>query len=177
MAASNSTPSSLLSLAKKIGATALMSAQNRGELLLVELREEQTRLIELLIWVAAVGFLGVMFVLTLTAAVIYLFPEPRRVYAAMGFSAFYLLGTVLALLNLKAILKSAKAPFPDSLDEIRKDRAWLESLKERNWRSGKSPCSCEVKSTGRPSNSKSPTRNILRPWSKNASSRSGVPAV
>jgi uncharacterized membrane protein YqjE len=129
MAASNSTPSSLLSLAKKIGATALMAAQNRGELLLVELREEQTRLIELLIWVAAVGFLGVMFVLTLTAAVIYLFPEPRRVYAAMGFSAFYLLGTVLALLNLKAILKSAKAPFPDSLDEIRKDRAWLESLK------------------------------------------------
>jgi hypothetical protein len=51
------------------------------------------------------------------------------VYAAMGFSAFYLLGTVLALLNLKALLKSAKAPFPDSLDEIRKDRAWLESLK------------------------------------------------
>jgi uncharacterized membrane protein YqjE len=129
MAESNSTPSSLLSLAKKIGATALMAAQNRGELLLVELREEETRLIELLIWVAAVGFLGAMFVLTLTAAIILLFPEHWRVYAAMGFSAFYLLGTVLALLNLKAILKSAKAPFPSSLDEIRKDRAWLESLK------------------------------------------------
>ena len=129
MAETNSNPPSLFSLGKRIAATALMAAQNRGELLLVELREEETRLVELVIWVAAVSFFGIMFALALTGTIIFLVPEEWRVYAAGGFSVLYFLGTVLALLNLKALLKRAKSPFPDSINELNKDREWLESLK------------------------------------------------
>ena len=35
----------------------------------------------------------------------------------------------LALLNLKALAKSASTPFAGSIEEIKKDAEWLESLK------------------------------------------------
>lgn len=108
------------------GASAL---QNRGELFLVELQEEKNRVIELFIWAAAICFFGVMFIVVLTATIIFLVPEDQRVYAAGGFAVFYLVCSILALLNLKALVKSASLPFADTISEVKKDREWLESLK------------------------------------------------
>ena len=46
-----------------------------------------------------------------------------------GFALLYLVATILALLNLKALVKSAAVPFAETVSEVKKDREWLESLK------------------------------------------------
>ena len=122
-------PLTLFSLTRKAVLTGLAALQNRGELFLVELQEEKNRVIELFIWIVAVCFLGMMFAIVLTATVILLCPEGQRVYVAGGFCLLYLLGAILALLNLKAQVKGLSTPFSDSMAEVKKDREWLESLK------------------------------------------------
>jgi len=116
-------------LLRKLLLTGLAALQNRGELFQAEMEEEKNRTLELFVWVAAVCFLAFMFLAVLTAAVIFLFPDNLRVYAAGGFALLYLLGAVLALLNLKALIRSAGSPFVGTMSELKKDREWLESLK------------------------------------------------
>ncbi len=116
-------------LVRKLLLTGMAALHNRGELFQADLEEERNRTLELFIWVAAVCFLAFMFLAVLTATVILLFPDPLRVYAAGGFALLYFLGAMLALLNLKALIKSAGSPFTDSMAELKKDREWLESLK------------------------------------------------
>lgn len=122
-------PPGVISLVRKLARTGLAALQNRGELFLVELQEEKNKIVELFIWVAAVCFLAMMFVIVLTATAILLFPSELRVYAAGGFCLLYLIGAVLALLNLKALIKNAALPFHETIAEVKKDREWLDSLK------------------------------------------------
>jgi len=124
-----SNPPNLIGLLRKAALTGVAALHNRGELFFVELQEEKNRAVESLIWAVAACFLGIIFLLVLTATIIWLFPPDLRVYVAGGFSLLYLLGTVLALLNLKALIKNSSPPFSDSIAEFRKDREWLESLK------------------------------------------------
>jgi uncharacterized membrane protein YqjE len=126
---SNSSSPGLPGLLRKALLTASGALQNRGELFLVELQEEKNQVIELFIWSVAACFLGLMFLLVLTATIIFLFPRDLRFYAAVGFCVLYMLGAVLALLNLKALVRNATLPFSDTIAEARKDREWLESLK------------------------------------------------
>lgn len=122
-------PPGLVSLLRRMGITVFSSLQNRAELLAVELREENLRVVELFIWGLAACFLGLMFLIVATFTVIYLFAPEHRIYAELGFCVLYLAGAVFALLNLKALAKSASTPFSDSIAEIKKDAEWLESLK------------------------------------------------
>jgi uncharacterized membrane protein YqjE len=122
-------PPSLFSLFRRIGITGFSTLQNRAELLAVELREENLRVVEFFIWGLATCFLAMMFLVVLTGTVIFLFPEGLRIYAALGFCLIYLGCAVFALLNLKALAKSATTPFAESIEEVKKDREWLESLK------------------------------------------------
>ena len=122
-------PPGLIHLFRKIGMTGFAALQNRAELVAVELREENLRVVELFIWGLATCFLGMLFLLVVTGTIIFLFPEGARIYAALGFCVLYLAGAVLALLNLKALAKSASTPFSNTIDELKKDSEWLESLK------------------------------------------------
>jgi uncharacterized membrane protein YqjE len=125
----DSTAPGLPGLLRRLVLTGVAALQNRGQLLQVELQEEKNRVIELFIWAAVACFLAFFFVVVFTGTIILLFPEDLRIYAAGGFSLLYLVGAVLALLNLKALVKSAAAPFADTMAEVKKDREWLESLK------------------------------------------------
>jgi len=126
---SNSHAPSLIGLARRAVLTAIAALQNRGELFIVEFEEEKNRALELLIWAVAACFMGMMFLAVLTVTVICLFRPDLRIYAAGGFCVLYLLGAVLALLNLRALSKNCPPPFSDSIAEMKKDREWLESLK------------------------------------------------
>ena len=125
----NSKPPGLGGLARKLALTGFAALQNRGELLQVELQEEKNRVVELFIWAVAACFLGMLFLLVITATVILLFSAERRIYVAGAFSLVYLIGAILAFLNLKALVKSASLPLADTMGEVKKDREWLESLK------------------------------------------------
>jgi len=119
----------LLDQAKQFVSTGLSALQNRGELFLLELEEEKTHVMELLIWAMAVGLLGLMFLIVFTGLIIYLFPPPLRLWAMAGFCVLYGAGALVALFNLKLILKTGAPPFAGSLNEMKKDREWLESSK------------------------------------------------
>src|SRR6185503_4829878 len=90
---------------RKLLDTGLAAIHNRAELFAVELQEEKTHVIEILLWVSALLFLTMMTVIVLTATVILLFPEEVRVYVAGGFCLLYLGGAVWTFLGLKARLK------------------------------------------------------------------------
>ena len=117
---------SLGTLVRKTLATGIGAAQNRGELFMAELQEEKTRLINLIIRGLAGLFLGMITVLLITGAVIYLVPEEYRLYAVGGFAVLYLAGTLWAVLSLKAMLK--RIPFGDTLAEFKKDADLMEAF-------------------------------------------------
>ena len=129
MSETNSHPAGLFSLARKLAVTGMAALHNRGDLFLVELQEEKTRLIELFIWTAIVAGLGMMFLALFTGTIILLFPNGYRMYAALGFCVLYLLGTCLAFLNLRALWLSHPPAFGETLTEVKKDAEWFDSSK------------------------------------------------
>ncbi len=110
----------------RFGRTALRGISTRVELLAVELQEEQLRLRDLLVWSVALLFLVLIGALLVTAAIIFLFPEDLRVYITAGIGLLYLCGAVVAWFGLKSGLK--KEPFVESIEQVKKDQIWLESL-------------------------------------------------
>ena len=99
---------------------------NRVELLAVEFKEEKTNVVELFICVAATLFFAMMTVIVLTATVILLFREEWRIYAAGGFCVIYFIGAIWSFLWLKSRLKQGGLPFSESINELKKDREWLQ---------------------------------------------------
>jgi uncharacterized membrane protein YqjE len=124
-----SNPPGLPGLFRKAALTVIAALRNRGELFLVEFELEKVRVIELLIWTAVAGFLGMMFMIVLTGTVIFLFPAGWRIYAAAVVCLLYLLAAVFAVLNLRALWRSAPPAFSETLAEVKKDTEWLDSLK------------------------------------------------
>ena len=127
MAEDTHRPPGLLRLVQRLAFTGVGALRNRGELLAVEWQEERARLTQVMLTAAGFGFLAMMGVLLLTATIIFLFPEEERIYVTAGFTVLYLLGAVAAWLSLRALLQ--REPFAESLDQIQKDRIWLESLR------------------------------------------------
>lgn len=115
-------------LVRKTLGTGLGALQNRGELFMVELLEEKSRLINLIIRGIGALFLAMMTMLLITGAVIFLVPEQYRLYAVGGFAVLYLAGTIWAILSMKAMLK--KIPFGDTLAEFKKDSELMEAFSE-----------------------------------------------
>lgn len=120
-------PPTLSRLTRRTAATLLGAVENRAELFAVEAEEEASRTMCLVVSGIAALFFGMMMVLLLTATIIFLVPEEDRLWAAVGFTVFYLAGTVGALLWLKNLLK--RVPFAESLRQIKKDAELLDAFK------------------------------------------------
>jgi uncharacterized membrane protein YqjE len=126
MGPDNSHPPGFGKLVQKIGRTGLGLLHNRGELLMVELQEEKGRAILLLVAAIALSFLGILAILLVTGTIIFLVSEGARLYVAGAFAVLYAGGAVFAYFNIKSLLK--RAPFGQTLTELKKDRIWFESL-------------------------------------------------
>lgn len=114
-------------LARRTAATIVGALQNRAELFAVEFEEENDRLLKMVLFgVGALFFLG-MGILLLTGTIIFLIPEPYRVYAAGGFTLLYLGGGVAAGLTVKSLVK--KTPFVESMKQLKKDAEILDAFK------------------------------------------------
>ncbi len=117
----------ITTLLRRLAHTGLGAVQNRLELLGVEWQEERARMTELLFWTVGLLFLAMMGMLLLTATIIFLFPADYRIYVVAGFAALYLVGAVVVWFGLRSLLR--REPFTASIEETRKDRAWLDSFK------------------------------------------------
>ena len=116
----------LSTLLGKTARTGLGLLHNRGELLLVELQEEKSRAVSVVMWSLGAMMLANFTLLLLSGMIIFLVQEPYRVYAAAGLTALYLVGTIVAVLRIKSLLKEAM--FAETVAQFRKDREWLENF-------------------------------------------------
>lgn len=114
-------------LAGRLARTGLGALQNRAELFSLEWQEERARLTGLVVWSVGLLFLGILGILLLTATIIFLFREDLRIYVAAGFAVLYLVGAFVAWLTLRSLLR--QEPFAETLDQVKKDGVWLDSLK------------------------------------------------
>jgi uncharacterized membrane protein YqjE len=126
MAVEDNQPPGIAILIGKLVRTSIGALQNRFELLALECQQERAYVAELLIWVVALLFLGMMGAILLTGTIIYLCPEEIRIYVAGGFTLLYFFGALYAWFAVKGLLE--REPFPDTLEQAKRDRAWLKSF-------------------------------------------------
>lgn len=102
--------------------TFLAIVQNRLELITLEIREEKSRAISLVIWAALLILLSFMAMVVITFLLVVAFWE-QAIWVLAGFSIFYLASAVLVWAMIRSRLK---APiFGETINQIRKDREWL----------------------------------------------------
>jgi uncharacterized membrane protein YqjE len=125
MDSASGTPSGIISSAATLLDGILASVQNRIKILSIEIQEEKLRLIQLLIWVAAIVFAGMMTVAFASLTVIYIFWENARLVALGGMTAFYAIGLAVLGWKLRSYLSRQPKPFDATLAELEKDRACI----------------------------------------------------
>ena len=118
---------SLAGLTRKTLTTGLGALENRAELFMVEVEEEEARHLKLVLTGVGALFLAIMTLVLLTGTILFLVPAEHRLWAALGFTVVYLGGTIAAIFSLKALLKHV--PFSETLRQIRKDRELLDVFK------------------------------------------------
>jgi len=117
--------SSLLTTAGSFIDGMLGSAQNRLQLLSVELQEEKLRLIQVFIWVAATVFAGMMAIALLTVTIVSFFWDTARFAALGGATVFYAAGLGILWWQFRRFLSRQPQPFAATLGELEKDRACI----------------------------------------------------
>jgi uncharacterized membrane protein YqjE len=117
---------SLPRMLRQTAVTGFGALYNRGELFVLELQEESSRLLNVAIRVAIALFLSMMTILLLTATIIFLTPEDYRLYAAGAFTALYLGGAIWAFVSVRGMLK--QTPFGETTAQFKKDRELLEKF-------------------------------------------------
>jgi uncharacterized membrane protein YqjE len=110
---------------QRLGRTALGIAQNRVELLVVELEEERWRVVDALLLVAGAIVLALMTFIAGTFALVLFFPAEQRPVVLAVVAGLYLLATVAVLLKLRDRLKNWRS-FSATLAELKKDKACLD---------------------------------------------------
>ena len=107
---------------KRLSENALAILQNRLELLIIEFKEEKSRVISLGVWAAALIFLAFLGIVALMLTLTFVFWE-QRVAVMAGFCAFFFVGAVGSLIALKSKIKTP--PFSETVSQLKKDREWL----------------------------------------------------
>ena len=110
---------------RTLGDNLFASAQQRLELLSVELQEEKFRLIQIFIWISAVVFTGVMAVVFASLTLVYLYWESARLAVLGGLTLFYCVTLTVLVLAFRRYLAGQPKPFAATLQEIGADRACI----------------------------------------------------
>jgi len=105
--------------------TVLAIAQNRLDLLLVELQEEGWRFFDALLLTGVVLILLLMTLMIPTITIIILCVKADRLDLLVALVLLYLAATIICFWRLRSRLKSW-APFSATLDELKKDKACLD---------------------------------------------------
>jgi uncharacterized membrane protein YqjE len=119
-------PLGLFSSVRRLCESVLTVLHNRVELFAVELQEEKSRAIELLIFAMCGVFLGVIAVVVVTFTIAFLLEGDARRIALIIFSALYVLGSAGFFLAVRSLLKNRPPPFSATIAELKKDRSCLQ---------------------------------------------------
>ncbi|MCX6925283.1 MAG: phage holin family protein [Verrucomicrobia bacterium] len=105
--------------------TVLAIAENRLDLLLVELKEEHWRFFDALLLAGLVLILLLMTLIVPTVTVIVLCVRTNQFGLLAALGLLYLAATMICFLRLRSRLKNW-APFSATLSELKKDKACLD---------------------------------------------------
>ena len=118
-------PAGFLGSLRSLGDGLLASAQDRLELVSIELQEEKLRLIRMFVWVSAIVFLGMMAVVFGSLTVVYLFWESARLAVLGGLTALYAGALVVMIVAFRRHLARQPDPFSATRQELGEDRACI----------------------------------------------------
>jgi uncharacterized membrane protein YqjE len=107
----------------------LASVQDRLQLLAIELNEEKLRLIQILVWIAAIVSLGFLAVIFASLVLLVLFWETARVPVAIGLAVAYGGSLAAAIIGFRRFLARQPVPFSATLRELQKDRECIRTEK------------------------------------------------
>jgi uncharacterized membrane protein YqjE len=103
----------------------LATAQDRVELISLEIREEKFRLIQLFIWISAAVVAALLAITFVSFTIVYLFWDTARIAVLTGFSVLYTGGFVAALLYCRKFISRQPRPFESTLSELQRDRTCI----------------------------------------------------
>ena len=105
--------------------TVFAIAENRLELLLVEMQEERWRFFDALLLTGAVLILAAMTLMLVTLTLVVVCLKANRLDLLAALMVLYLAATIVAFWRLRLRLKNW-APFSATLAELKKDKACLD---------------------------------------------------
>lgn len=123
-AANHSGP--IVELAKRFARRLLMIGANRLELLMVEVQEERVRLLRVILLALGVAAFGLLAGMALTGAIVVLLWGVSPVAALLALTGLYGAASFWLYRRLTRLLRDWQN-LPATLDQLRKDRACLES--------------------------------------------------
>jgi uncharacterized membrane protein YqjE len=101
--------------------------EKRLELAAIEFQEQRHRLINQLVWIAAIVVLALLALFTATILIIALTWETAaRNWVIAGLALAYAGGAAWCVLTLKRIVAQSPPPFAATIEEFRKDREWFQ---------------------------------------------------
>jgi uncharacterized membrane protein YqjE len=115
-------PPGFVSSLQNLGDALLGTAQDRLRLFAVELQEEKLRLVQILLFTAAVVLAGIMTLTFASLTLAFLFWESGRLAVLVGLTAFYLAALVVIAVLFRRFLKRQLPPFAATLEEFKHDR-------------------------------------------------------
>lgn len=116
---------SITAAVRRIAANVLDLARTRLELAAIELQESTRRLLGYLAWGLAAAVLALFALALVVLFVLVLFWDTHRLAAVGGMAVLFILGTVFAVMKLRAGLAARPPLLPATLAELRKDAAAL----------------------------------------------------
>ncbi len=119
----------MLATLRRLADSIFAVVENRLALAIVELNLEKYRAIELMIWGGAFVVFGLLSAILVTFTVVVIFWDTARLAVMIAFCLLYLLGAAASFFALRGLIKNWPMPFSDSIAEIKKDRACLQTRK------------------------------------------------
>jgi uncharacterized membrane protein YqjE len=117
--------SGLLGSLRSLTDSLLGSVQDRVQLLGVELQEEKQRLVQILVWLAAIVALGFLALIFASLVLVLAFWDTARLATVVGLALAYLTGLIVLVISFKRYLARQPTPFKATLSELRDDRACI----------------------------------------------------
>ncbi|MFR0688241.1 phage holin family protein [Enterobacterales bacterium AE_CKDN230030158-1A_HGKHYDSX7] len=110
---------------RRFGAAVLGLLHGHVELLGIELQEQKTRTVQMLLMAGLALVFALLLLVALSVLVLILFWDSYRLQAAIGLCLFYVGGSLLCAWRLHRLVSDESSPFSATLEELARDRERL----------------------------------------------------
>jgi len=110
---------------RRLGAAFLGLLHSHVELLGIELQEQKSRTVSLLLFAGLALVFALLLLIGLSALILILVWDTYRLTGILGLCGFYTLAALFCAVRLRAAIFDESSPFHSTLEELAKDRERL----------------------------------------------------